>query len=91
MIHDRKTCMEGWTEEYHGYLMSSKFDEIGQRNYICVDHAPEADRSGYLEQGGATLCCMFSIKDDYNYIYYKIMWYPLHLFIQICSLLDLSF
>ena len=73
MIPGRKSCMDGWTEEYHGYLMSSKYDEISQRNYVCVDHAPEADKSGFLNQGGATLwpveagCGSLPCPDYVNY------------------------
>ena len=24
-------------------------------NYVCIDHAPEADKAGYEDDGGATL------------------------------------
>ena len=47
--------MEGWYREYYGYLMSSKYDHDSQRNFICVDRAPEAGRSGSTAQWGSEL------------------------------------
>ena len=47
--------MEGWTKEYYGYLMTSIHSAVAAKNYICIDHAPEADRAGFEDKGGATL------------------------------------
>ena len=55
MIPGRQSCMEGWTQEYYGYLMTS-YDTTGEaKNYVCIDHAPEVDKAGYENKGGATL------------------------------------
>ena len=35
--------------------MSSAVTSVGAKNYVCIDHAPEADRAGYEEKGGADL------------------------------------
>ena len=41
MIPARKTCYDGWTREYWGYLMSSQYEHAQQKNIYCVDAEPE--------------------------------------------------
>ena len=37
MIPARNDCPSGWTEEYHGYLMTEFYNHKKQRDFICVD------------------------------------------------------
>ncbi|XP_035684139.1 uncharacterized protein LOC118421088 [Branchiostoma floridae] len=40
MIPARLSCPTDWIKEYSGYLMSEKHDHNGNKNFICVDGAP---------------------------------------------------
>ena len=55
MIPGTRSCVGGWTEEYHGYLMTSGRDTVSSKNYVCVDQSPEGNEAGSAAQGGATL------------------------------------
>ncbi|XP_014779273.1 uncharacterized protein LOC106875578 [Octopus bimaculoides] len=55
MLPARTKCYSGWKTEYSGYLMSERFDHPGRHEYVCVDHAPEADPAGYRDENGALL------------------------------------
>ncbi|XP_062575548.1 uncharacterized protein LOC134237475 [Saccostrea cucullata] len=50
----RKTCFEGWTLEYQGYLMTGYHGHAAGTTYKCVDENPDtlhgghADKNGYL-------------------------------------------
>ena len=33
----------------------TSYSDVASKNYVCIDHAPEADRAGYEEKGGALL------------------------------------
>ncbi|XP_070545574.1 uncharacterized protein [Ptychodera flava] len=33
----RNDCPIGWTREYYGYLMASKYNEASTSEYVCVD------------------------------------------------------
>ncbi|CAI9737338.1 Hypothetical predicted protein [Octopus vulgaris] len=55
MLPARTQCYEGWATEYSGYLMSSHHQKKGRLEYVCVDHAPEADPAGYRNEDGAIL------------------------------------
>ena len=46
--------MKGWTREYYGYLMTS-WSAVTANNYICMDHAPQVDKGGFENKGGALL------------------------------------
>ena len=37
MLPGLKSCPNGWTEEYHGYLMSNAHNHASQTQYTCVD------------------------------------------------------
>ena len=37
MLPGLKSCPNGWTEEYHGYLMSNRYNYYSQTQYTCVD------------------------------------------------------
>ena len=41
MMPARNDCPSGWTEEYHGYLMTEYYNHKKQRDYICVDEDAE--------------------------------------------------
>ena len=41
MMPARNDCPSGWTEEYHGYLMTEYYNHKKQRDFICVDKDPE--------------------------------------------------
>ena len=41
MMPARNDCPSGWTEEYHGYLMSEYYGHKHSREFICVDGNPE--------------------------------------------------
>ena len=41
MMPARNDCPSGWTEEYHGYLMTEYWKHPNQRDYICVDEDAE--------------------------------------------------
>ena len=55
MIPAKMTCPDGWTEEYHGYLMSEKHDHPRSSDFICVDHHPEATPNSNANKDGALL------------------------------------
>ena len=54
MMPARNDCPSGWTEEYHGYLMTEHSSHRHSRDVICLDGNPEyvpgsqADRNGAL-------------------------------------------
>ena len=56
MIPARMTCPEGWTREYHGYLMAERNTHASPSLFECVDPDPEVipglagneDPSGYF-------------------------------------------
>ena len=41
MMPARNDCPSGWTEEYHGYLMTEFYNHPKQRDFICVDEDAE--------------------------------------------------
>ena len=54
MMPARNDCPSGWTEEYHGYLMTEYHNHKKQRDFICVDadaeyvYGTQADKNGAL-------------------------------------------
>ena len=50
MMPARNDCPSGWTEEYHGYLMTAYHDHRNQKNFICVDEDAE-----FVPGSGASL------------------------------------
>ena len=52
MVPAKKSCHDGWTLEYHGYLVSAHHAHAGRTEYGCMDRAPEADPAGYIDQNG---------------------------------------
>ncbi|XP_066271270.1 short-chain collagen C4-like [Branchiostoma lanceolatum] len=53
MIPSRKTCPEGWTREYGGYLMAAKHDHNGRTEFVCMDGEPEVLPGGEGNKDGA--------------------------------------
>ena len=41
MMPARNDCPSGWTEEYHGYLMTEYHKHPNQKDFVCVDKDPE--------------------------------------------------
>ena len=63
MMPARNDCPSGWTEEYHGYLMTSYYNHRNQKDFVCVDKDPEyvpgtnGNKDGallYFVQGGCS-------------------------------------
>ena len=42
MIPGKVTCLQGWTREYYGYLMTAFYNHAGRLQYHCVDVNAEA-------------------------------------------------
>ena len=55
MMPARNDCPSGWTEEYHGYLMTAYHGHKNQRDYICVDKNPEARPGTVANENGSLL------------------------------------
>lgn len=51
MIPGRNKCYDGWTLEYHGYLMAGH-DIHFATEFVCLDADPEALLSGIEDQNG---------------------------------------
>ena len=52
MIPGRRTCPDGWTMEYRGYLVTEN-KIYNSKEYICMDEEPEALRGSYVNMDGA--------------------------------------
>lgn len=55
MIPARDDCPNGWTEEYHGYLMTEHWGHKIPRNFICVDWDAESVAGSQSNHNGALL------------------------------------
>ena len=55
MMPARNDCPSGWTEEYHGYLMTEYYKHKKQRDYICVDEDAEYIPGTQANKDGALL------------------------------------
>ena len=55
MIPARNDCPSGWTEEYHGYLMSDRSGHKKSRDFICVDRQAEFVHGSQANKDGAQL------------------------------------
>ena len=55
MIPAQNDCPYGWTEEYHGYLMTAYYDHANQKDYVCVDKDPEYVLGSKESKDGALL------------------------------------
>ncbi|XP_067025658.1 uncharacterized protein [Acropora muricata] len=55
MMHARNDCPSGWTEEYHGYLMTEHHGHKHSREFICVDGNPEYVHGSHHNHNGALL------------------------------------
>ena len=55
MMPARNDCPSGWTEEYHGYLMTEYHGHRKSRDYICVDGDPESVAGTGADKNGALL------------------------------------
>jgi len=55
MMPARNDCPSGWTEEYHGYLMTEFYNHPKQRDFICVDEDAEYVPGSGADKDGALL------------------------------------
>ena len=55
MMPARNDCPSGWTEEYHGYLMTECYNHRHSRDFICLDGEPEYVPRSQANQDGALL------------------------------------
>ena len=55
MMPARNDCPFGWTEEYHGYLMTAYYDHPNQKDFVCVDKDPEYVPGTNANKNGALL------------------------------------
>ena len=55
MMPARNDCPSGWTEEYHGYLMTEDYNHKHSRDFICVDKDPEFVPGSHANKDGALL------------------------------------
>ena len=55
MMPARNDCPSGWTEEYHGYLMTEYYGHKHSREFICVDGNPEYVHGSKHNKNGALL------------------------------------
>ena len=52
MIPAKRTCPDGWTKEYWGYLMAEQYNHAGRTTYVCMDNAPEVIEGGRQDRNG---------------------------------------
>ena len=55
MMPARNDCPSGWTEEYHGYLMTSYHGHKHSSEFVCVDGNPEYVHGSKRDNNGALL------------------------------------
>ena len=55
MMPARNDCPSGWTEEYHGYLMTAHYNHRHSSEFICVDGNPEYVYGSKHNKNGALL------------------------------------
>ena len=55
MMPARNDCPSGWTEEYHGYLMTERHNHPHSSDFICVDSYPEYVPASHANKNGALL------------------------------------
>ena len=55
MMPARNDCPSGWTEEYHGYLMTAYYGHRHSTEFICVDGNPEFVHGSKQNKDGALL------------------------------------
>lgn len=54
MVPGVNRCPIGWTQQYHGYLMSERSDSH-KSQYVCVDHEAEPSRHGGAGMPGVVM------------------------------------
>ena len=55
MMPARNDCPSGWTEEYHGYLMTNRYNRKHSSDFICIDGDPEYVPGSHANKDGALL------------------------------------
>ena len=55
MVPAKNDCPSGWTEEYHGYLMTNYYKHKHSTDFICVDGDAEHVAGSQRNMDGATL------------------------------------
>ena len=69
MMPARNDCPSGWTEEYHGYLMTSYHGHKNQKDFVCVDKDPELVPGSQDNKNGALLNGALSPRADMRCLY----------------------
>jgi len=41
MVPARQECHEGWSREYHGFLMAGREVHVSSKEFVCMDGEPE--------------------------------------------------
>ena len=52
MIPGRNVCYDGWTLEYHGYLVAGYHGHNGASEVVCLDTRPEVIDGGHASKDG---------------------------------------
>ena len=52
MIPAKRTCPEGWTMEFRGYL-ATDMNQFSSKDFVCLDEAPEGLTGSYADNNGA--------------------------------------
>ena len=55
MMPARNDCPSGWTEEYHGYLMTERHSHMHSSDFVCIDDDPEYVHGTFADKNGALL------------------------------------
>ncbi|XP_073234007.1 uncharacterized protein [Porites lutea] len=55
MMPARNDCPSGWTEEYHGYLMTEHYTHKSQKEFVCIDRNAEYVPGTQANTNGALL------------------------------------
>lgn len=55
MIPGTNKCPPGWTREYYGYLMTSRYNHAHPSEFVCVDVDAEVVPGSHIDTNGALL------------------------------------
>lgn len=53
MIPGRRSCPDGWSMEYRGFIMAEAHGHAHSSQYLCVDEQPQVVPGTHGDQGGA--------------------------------------
>ncbi|CAH1793193.1 unnamed protein product [Owenia fusiformis] len=61
MIPAKRTCPSGWTSEFNGYLVAEHYSHPSNKEFVCMDDAPEALTGGHENRNGALFYSVQSV------------------------------